>query len=77
MPTVGIYVPISVARRVAQRFGVRVGDEDFLEVVRGISAEALEDAAGLDGGQRDFNTACLNKHLHRAGHRCRNCGGSQ
>lgn len=76
MPTVPVYVPVNVARQVAGAWGIDPHENDFLEVVRAVSLDALEKTAGISYPVSGFKTDCSWARLHRAGHRCRHCGGS-
>jgi hypothetical protein len=76
MPTIGIYVPIKVSRAISSRWQIYSSEGDLQEVIRGLCAQALEDAAGVQHADGAFSNNCVNKRLHKAGHRCRVCAGS-
>lgn len=75
MPTVGIYVPMGTTRTIAERWGIDPDDDLFIELVRSICDEALDDATGVGGLAGDFDPFCANASIHRSGYRCRRCGG--
>jgi hypothetical protein len=76
VPTVAVYVPASVANSVAQRWRVRLDEEDFPEVIRMVCAEALDDEAGIARAEIAFDVNCDWARLHRDGRICRHCHGS-
>lgn len=76
MPTVAIYVPIQVARNIAQRWAIDIEHSDFQEIIRASCAEALDFEAGISYPRNDFQIHCQWAHLHTPGRRCRHCGGS-
>jgi hypothetical protein len=76
MPTVPVYVPVNVARAVSNRWGVDLFSADFQEVIRSLCSERLETEAGISHPAGPFAPDCTWAHLHRAGSRCRSCGGS-
>lgn len=74
MPSVVIYVKAPVARELASRWGIN--NNDLQELIRQISAEALDAAAGISYARQTFSDNCEWQQLHRTGRRCRHCGGS-
>lgn len=76
MPTVPVYVPVNVARAISTRWNVELFSADFQEVIRGLCSERLETEAGITHPPGTFAADCTWAHLHRAGSRCRSCGGS-
>lgn len=77
MPTIGIYVPMHIARGIASRWQIPVDSEDFAEVIRSLSAESLNEASGIPTTYAsDFDEECAYKHLHRDTYQCRHCLGS-
>lgn len=75
MPTIGVYVPMPIARTIAQNFQIDAHDPDMIEVVRGICHEALETEAGIQHQPQPFSPNCEWGRLHQMGRRCRHCGG--
>ena len=76
MPTVPVYVPVNIARALASRWQVEQSSADFQEVIRNLCAERLETETGITHPAGAFASDCTWAHLHRAGTRCRSCGGS-
>jgi hypothetical protein len=76
MPTVPLYIPVNVARQVAARWQLDPGENDFLELVRSLCSEKLEQVAGIEHSPTGFKPDCSWARLHRTGYRCRSCGGS-
>lgn len=76
MPTVPVYVSASLARQIAARWEIEPDGDAFYEVIRSLLAEMLEREAGITHPHSPFNIDCTWVELHRAGHRCRHCGGS-
>ena len=77
MPTIGIYVPTKVYRGLAARWEVELNEERMQEIVRIVCADALEQKAGILYEELPFSSTCQWRSLHRAGTRCRHCGGSE
>ena len=76
MPTIGVYVPMQVARAVGRRHAVDINNADFQELVRNLVANTLDQEGGISHSPLPFQYNCLWAHLHRDGIRCRHCGGS-
>jgi hypothetical protein len=76
MPSVVIYVKAPVARELSHRWGLDSDQGNLQELIRQISAEALDQAAGVSYPKQEFSDTCPWQHLHREGRRCRHCGGS-
>lgn len=76
MPTIGIYVPMNVARRVAERWKIDVKDDDFSELVRGICYAALTEDGQFEHAKTGFDPKCEYAKFHQLARFCRHCGGS-
>ncbi len=76
MPTVAVYVPMNVARRVAARWQIEVTDDDFFELVRGVCSSALEEECAFEFLPVEQDPLCRYAKFHMLDRRCRHCGGS-